>query len=75
MYPEEQGYKALDDVVIKLKGLLKSKTAWGLTSVMPTVLLAIKGLGFTLTPEITAGVYIVGGLIYRWITRKPLEKK
>jgi len=74
MYPEEDE-RYIDDILANLKGLLKSKTLYGLTAVMPTILLALKGIGITLTPEITAGIYILGGIVYRVITKTALKDK
>jgi len=59
-----------------VQGLVKSKTAWGNTIGVPTVLLALKSLGIaTSNPLIVGGAYVIANLFFRVITKTSLSEK
>lgn len=69
----------VDTAIKTVQGLVKSKTAWGNTIGVPTILLALKSLaipGLSATNPIVVGaVYVIANLFFRVITKKPLYDK
>lgn len=58
-----------------LKGFATSRTVHGNAWFIPLILMAIKGWGIELTPELTGAVYAVCNLGFRIITEKSLKDK
>lgn len=69
----------VDTAIKTVQGLIKSKTAWGNTIGVPTILLALKSLaipGLSVTnPVVVGGAYVIANLFFRIITKKPLAEK
>jgi len=58
-----------------LKGLTVSKTAHGNAWFIPMALMALKGFGIVVTPQITGLAYIAGNIILRFLTNGSLHDK
>lgn len=58
-----------------VKGLTVSKTAHGNAWFIPMVLMALKGFGVVLTPQITGLAYLVGNIALRFVTNSSLQDK
>lgn len=66
----------LATVIKTVRGALKSKTIWGNTIGIPTILLALKSLGVaTGNPLVVTGAYIGANILLRVLTRIPLVEK
>lgn len=57
------------------KGATVSKTVHGNTWFIPMLLMAVKGFGITVTPQITGLAYVVGNIVLRFITNTSLSDK
>ena len=58
-----------------LKGLTVSKTAHGNAWFIPMALMALKGFGIVVTPQITGIAYLVGNIGLRFLTNSSLQDK
>jgi hypothetical protein len=58
-----------------IKGLTVSKTFHGNAWFVPMLLMALKGFGVVVTPQITGGIYLVSNIVLRFLTNKALTDK
>lgn len=59
---------------MKLSKLIKSKTI-DFNVLVPAIAGLLNALGFSVPPEVIAGVLAIGNFILRFFTNKPLSEK